>query len=90
MNKKYIVELTVDERSTLLEVVKKLKGTSQCTGSKSRTCSNDRTFFSALLFSVFRFPNLAQSRKGRTEKNGAGKREYSRAAPSIPTAESRE
>lgn len=29
MNKKYIVELTDDERSTLQEVVKKLKGTSQ-------------------------------------------------------------
>lgn len=29
MNKKYIVELTDDERSTLLEVVKKLKGTGQ-------------------------------------------------------------
>lgn len=29
MNKKYIVELTDDERSTLLEVVKKLKGSSQ-------------------------------------------------------------
>jgi len=29
MNKKYIVELTDDERSTLKEVVKKLKGTSQ-------------------------------------------------------------
>ena len=29
MNKKYIVELTDDERSLLQEVVKKLKGTSQ-------------------------------------------------------------
>lgn len=29
MKKKYIVDLTADERSTLLEVVKKLKGTSQ-------------------------------------------------------------
>ena len=29
MNKKYIVELTDDERSTLQEVVKKLKGTGQ-------------------------------------------------------------
>jgi hypothetical protein len=29
MNKKYIVKLTDDERSTLQEVVKKLKGTSQ-------------------------------------------------------------
>lgn len=29
MNKRYVVELTDDERSTLQEVVKKLKGTSQ-------------------------------------------------------------
>ena len=29
MNKKYLVELTDDERSSLREVVKKLKGTSQ-------------------------------------------------------------
>ena len=29
MNKKYIVELTDDERSTLHEVVQKLKGTTQ-------------------------------------------------------------